>query len=118
MKVKLCVFVLITIIVSACNSGLDLQIAIDNAIKAGESELVILAGRYEIDESILLDGVENLTIKAESAGEVIITSGMEVTLDKFTCLNEEKGLYEITIPELISDLAVSQDVYGASERTM
>lgn len=103
MKGKFCVFVLITGIMSACSSDLNLQNEIDRAIKAGQNELVIPSGRYEIDETILLDGVENFTIKAEKEGEVIITSGIILSLDDFTCLDEEKGLYEITVPELESD---------------
>jgi len=95
--------VLVASLMSACATKLDLQAEIDSVVKIGENELVIPAGRYEIDEAILLNGLENLTIKAENPGEVTITSGMEIFLDEFTCLDEEKRLFEIILPELISD---------------
>lgn len=103
MKVKLCVLIIIVGIMSACKSDLDLQKKIDRAVNADQSEIIIPAGRYEIDKTIFLDGVENLIIRTKNPGDVIITSGMEIPLAEFTCLDEKKGIYEITLPELISD---------------
>ena len=102
MKRKLIAFVLITTILSACNKDIDLQNMISSAVNSGQSEIIIPSGRYEINETILLKGLENLIIRAENPGAVVITSGMEIPLKKFTCLEEDIGLYEITIPELIS----------------
>ncbi len=94
---------LIAAVMSACRSEFDLHKEIGKAIKAGENELLIAPGNYVLDKSIFLDGVENFTIKAENSGEVTITSGMKKYLADFTCLDEGKRLYEITLPELKMD---------------
>ena len=57
-------------------------------------------GKYVIQEPLLLSGANNLIIRGENPGDVIITSGMDVPIEKLTCLDEAAGLYEITIPEL------------------
>ncbi len=103
MRIRLLFFLTILVLLSACDADYNLQREIDRAVKAGATELIIPAGRYVIDETILLDGVKNLTIKAENPGDVIISSGIEISLSDFTCLDAEKRLYEITLPELISD---------------
>jgi len=103
MKAKLYIFVLIAGILSACTNGFNLQTEITRAIKAGEKELVIPPGHYLVNEPIVLEGVTNFVIRADSSSRVVISSGMELSLDDFTCLDEEKGIYEITLPKLKMD---------------
>ncbi|MCK5821320.1 MAG: right-handed parallel beta-helix repeat-containing protein [Bacteroidales bacterium] len=100
---RVVIYCLFAVFVASCSPENNLQKIITKAVNAGEKELVIPAGSYVINEPIVLDGVENLLITPDSSGRVRITSGMELDLDDFTCLDEEKGIYEITLSELISD---------------
>ncbi len=93
----------IIVLGSACNTGYDLQKEINKAVKAGHRELVIPAGRYEIKKTIHLDGIDNLTIKPEASGKVVLTSGMELLLNDFTCIDSLSGLYEISLSKLKTD---------------
>ncbi|MCD6347239.1 MAG: hypothetical protein J7L96_07455, partial [Bacteroidales bacterium] len=88
---------------SACQQDFDFGNEINRAIREGKAELVVPAGRYVINETIVLDGIRDLTIRTYGSGDVVITSDMLLSLDDFTCLDAETGLYEITRPEFKSD---------------
>ena len=94
--------VVLVLIVSACGQK-DLNTLIYSALDKGLSEVVIPSGYYVVDEAIVLDGVEDFVVRKDSDARVSISTSMELTLDDFKCLDEEKGIYEITLPELISE---------------
>ncbi len=94
------VFVLFGVLVSGCSSKYDLGEMIAEAVAAGESGIVIPDGYHVIDEAIVMDGVTNFNISGDTLGRSVITSGMRLSLDDFECVDEAKGIYEISLPEL------------------
>ncbi|MCD6333028.1 MAG: right-handed parallel beta-helix repeat-containing protein [Bacteroidales bacterium] len=103
MKTKLIPIILFMLPVFSCSDKKDLSQLIAGAIESGANEVVIPSGEYVSDQTIELNGVKNLVIKADTEGEVTVTSGLNLHLDDFTCLDRKLGLYEITLPELKHD---------------
>lgn len=86
----------------SCTSSKDLKILIEKALEEGKSEIVVPDGTYTLNSTITLQGLEEFSIKAETQGQVVLTSGLELNLSDFTCLDPEQGLYEISLPQLIA----------------
>ncbi|MBT4401002.1 MAG: right-handed parallel beta-helix repeat-containing protein [Bacteroidetes bacterium] len=97
------VFLTILTLMTACNKERDLQSMIDQAIASGSPSLVLPNGHYVLDEAVVLDGVENFTIRAENYGLAIVTSALRLSLSDFDCLDEEKRIYEIKLKDLITE---------------
>jgi hypothetical protein len=97
---KIALIVLTGLCFLSCKQQKNLQNLIDVAVKNKDSVLVIPEGKYVIEKPIILSGANNLVIRGEKPGDVIITSGMDVPVKKIACLDEAAGLYEITFPEL------------------
>lgn len=76
---------------------------IDQAIASGSPSLTIPNGRYVVDEPVILDGVEDFTIRAENYGQAIVTSSLRLRLSDFDCLDVEERIYEIKLKELITE---------------
>ncbi len=88
---------------ASCSGGGDIEEIIYEAIKDGKKEAVIPSGRYVLDEPIELNELSDLLIRADGTGRVEITSGLKLSLEDFNQIDPERGIYEITIPELIAD---------------
>ena len=97
---KIALITLTVLCLFSCKQQKNLQSMIDVAVKNKDSVLVVPDGKYVIEKPIILSGVNNLIIRGEKPGDVIITSGMDVPVKKLTRLDEAAGLYEITVPEL------------------
>lgn len=98
--IKIALVTLAGIALFSCKQQKNLQNMIDLAVNNKDSVLVIPEGKYVIEKPIILSGVNNLVIRGEKSGDVVITSGMDVPVKKLTPLDEAAGLYKITIPEL------------------
>ena len=80
MKTKLIPIILFMLPVFSCSDKKDLSQLIAGAIESGANEVVIPSGEYVSDQTIELNGVKNLVIKADTEGEVTVTSGLNLHL--------------------------------------
>lgn len=101
MNTRILVF-LLSISCLACSSPRDLSWIINSAIEHKADEVLIPPGHYVLNEPIELNLLEHFSIRAKKQGTVTITSGLELSLEDFLCIDAEKGIYEICLPELIS----------------
>ena len=93
-------FLALPVIICSCTSGYDIQKEIDKAVKRGEKQLIIPPGRYTIDKPIKLNNIRDFRILARDSEPVTISSGMDIPLDKFNCIDSSAGIYEVSLNEL------------------
>lgn len=97
-----------------CSFKCALKFIENNRTNSEQVIVYVREGKYRIDESIKMSGIENVSFVAYKNEHVVLTAGKKLYKNSFTP-SEHDGIYEVDLSQYING-TITQDAFGIKEK--